>query len=199
MLSRFRKVKIFTIVANPVAKILTTGWLLALGCLAPIAAEAQPLPKITEPAMSFAEAKNYDHGDKVITIEGNFLERGLDEHVDNHLLVTFGNYVLVGRDGKRIKLWFDFAALGLEGAQALAIAMVHKPHLRVKYDPVCGLALKIEAIGPWMPQISAAQFYPAPVKKLLLRDSWDSLKYRNLLLAGYDYLRHADFCEDETL
>lgn len=191
MLSRFRKVRIFTIVANQAAKTLATGCLLALASLAPIATEAQPLPKITEPALSFAEAKNHDHGDKVITIEGNFLERGLDEHVDNHLLVTFGNYVLIGRDGKRIKLWFDFAKLGLEGAQELSIKMVNKPHLRVKYDPECGLALKIEAIGPWSPQLATVQFNPVPVKRSLrLEDSLDSLIYVKLFLANYDSLMY---------
>lgn len=191
MFSRFRKVRIFTIVANQAAKTLTTGCLLALGCLVPIATEAQPLPKITEPAMSFAEAKNHDHGDKVITIEGNFLDRGLDEHVDNQLLVTFGNYVLIGRDGKRIKLWFDFAKLGLQGAQELSIAINHKPHLRVKYDPECGLALKIEAIGPWARQVATVQLNPVPVKKnLRLHNSLDALRYLNLFLANYDYLKY---------
>lgn len=191
MLSRFRKSRIFTVVANQAAKTLTTGCLLALGCLVPIATEAQPLPKITEPALSFAEAKNHDHGDKVITIEGNFLERGLDEHVDNHLLVTFGNYVLIGRDGKRIKLWFDFEKLGLEGAQELSIEMVNKPHLRVKYDPGCGLALKIETIGPWAPQLSIAQVNPVPVMtSLRLHESLDSLRYLSLFLANYDSMKY---------
>jgi hypothetical protein len=191
MFSRFRKVRIFSIAANQAAKSMATACLFVLPFLAPTTTEAQPLPKITEPAKSFAEAKNHDHGDKVITIEGNFLERGLDEHVDNHLLVTFGNYVLIGRDGKRIKLWFDFAKLGLEGAQELSIEMVNKPHLRVKYDPECGLALKIEAIGPWTPQLSTVKFNQVPLhKNLRLHHSLNSLRYLNRFLANYDSMKY---------
>jgi hypothetical protein len=185
------KVIVFRIVANQAAKTVVTACLLALASLAPIAAEAQRLPKITEPAKSFAEATHHEHGDKVITIEGNFLERGLDDHVDNYLLVTFGNYVLIGHDGKRIKVWFDFAALGLQGAQELSIAMVHHPLLRIKYDPECGLALKIEAIGPWNPQISTLQISQVPdEKKLRRRYSSESLRYLKLFLDSYGPLKY---------